>query len=73
MIWGGEHTIQYIDDILEDCTPETYIILLTNVTPINSLKINKYIFFKGKNTLIEKSNIVFFIEMAIYGRLDRAK
>ena len=29
---GGEHTIQYIDDILENCTLETYIILLINVT-----------------------------------------
>ena len=32
---GGEHTMQYRDDILQNCTPETYIILLTNVTPIN--------------------------------------
>ena len=29
---GGEHTIQYIDYILENCTLETYIILLINVT-----------------------------------------
>ena len=35
---GGEHTIQYTDDVLQDCTPETYIILLTNVTPINFKK-----------------------------------
>ena len=26
--WGGEHTIEYTDDILWNCTPETYIILL---------------------------------------------
>ena len=32
LTWGGEHTIQYI------CAPETDIILLTNVTPINSIK-----------------------------------
>ena len=32
LTWGGEHTIQYTDDVLWDCTPETYIILLTNVT-----------------------------------------
>ena len=32
----GEHKIQYTDDVLQNCTPETYIILLTNVTPINS-------------------------------------
>ena len=31
---GGEHTIQYTDDVLYNCTLETYIISLTNVTPI---------------------------------------
>ena len=31
---GGEHTIQYTGDVLQNCTPKTYIILLTNVTPI---------------------------------------
>ena len=41
LTWGGEHTMQYTDDILQNCTPETYIILLTNVTPINSIKIQK--------------------------------
>ena len=35
---GGEHTTQYTDDVLWKCTPETCIILLTNVTPINSIK-----------------------------------
>ena len=29
---------QYIDDVLQNCTLETDIILLTNVTPINSIK-----------------------------------
>ena len=38
LTWGGEHTIQYTDDVLQNCTPETYIILLTNVTLINSIK-----------------------------------
>ena len=37
LTWGGEHTIQYTDNVLQNCTPETYIILLTNVTPINSV------------------------------------
>ena len=31
--WGGEHTIKYTDNILQNCIPETYIILLTNATP----------------------------------------
>ena len=38
LTWGGEHTIQYTCDVLYNCTPETYVILLTNVTPINSVK-----------------------------------
>ena len=39
MTWGDEHKIQYRDAVLQNCTPETYIILLTDVTPINSIKI----------------------------------
>ena len=39
LTWGGEHTIQCTDDILYHCTPKTYIILLTNVTRIKSIKI----------------------------------
>ena len=38
LIWGAEHTIQYIDDVLYNCVPMTYITLLINVTPINSMK-----------------------------------
>ena len=38
LTWGGEHKIQYTDDMLQNCKPETYIILLTNVTPINLIK-----------------------------------
>lgn len=32
---SGEHTTQYADDVAESCTPETYVILLTHVTPIH--------------------------------------
>ena len=35
---GGEHTIEYTDDVLEYCTPETYIILLTSVTAMHPMK-----------------------------------
>ena len=38
LTWGGEHTIQCTDDVLWNRTPETCIILLTSVTPINSIK-----------------------------------
>lgn len=39
---GDEHTIQYTNDVY--CTHEIYIIVLTNVNPINliQLKINKW-------------------------------
>ena len=33
---GGEHRMQYTDDVLQKCTLETYVILLTYVTPINN-------------------------------------
>ena len=33
-----EHTIQYTDNIVQNCILEIYTILLTNVTLINSIK-----------------------------------
>ena len=36
--WGCEHTIQCTDDVLWNYVPETHIILLTIVTPINFKK-----------------------------------
>ena len=41
LTWGGEHTIQYTNDVLQNFMPEIYIILLTNVTLVGSVKINK--------------------------------
>ena len=41
LTWSGEHTVQYTDDVLQNCTHETYIILLTSSTPINSIKKKK--------------------------------
>ena len=37
LTWSGEHTVRYTDDILWNCIPETYVILLTKITPINSI------------------------------------
>ena len=37
---SGEHTMQYTDDVLQNYTPEIYVILITNVIPINSIKKN---------------------------------
>ena len=33
--FGSGHKIQYTDNALQNCMSEIYIILLTNVTPIN--------------------------------------
>ena len=38
---GGEQTIQYTDDVSQNCTFETYVILLTNITLIQSIKIKQ--------------------------------
>ena len=39
---GGKHTRQYSnDDVLQNCTVETYIILLTDVTLKNSKQLKK--------------------------------
>ena len=40
LTWNSEHTIQYTDDVLQNYIPETYIILLPNATPINSIIFN---------------------------------
>lgn len=42
LTWGGEHRLQYADDILWNFISETYLTLLT-IHPINSIKIkNEY-------------------------------
>ena len=41
LTWGGEHNT-VSEDVLWSCILETYTILLTNVIPMNSIKI----FFK---------------------------
>ena len=56
LTWDGEHTIQCTDDVLWNCAPETCIILLTSVTPINSIKKKlrlqiKYVPILGVNSL----------------------
>ena len=40
LILGGEHTMQCTDHVSQKCTLETYMILLTNVTPINLINIS---------------------------------
>ena len=41
LAWGGERTMQCTDNVSGNCTPETGIILLTRITPINSIKRKK--------------------------------
>ena len=36
---GGEHTVQYIRDVLYSCTLETHRMLSTNATPIHLIKL----------------------------------
>ena len=43
LTWGGEHTVECTDDMLWNSAPETCKILLTSVTPINSIKRGKTI------------------------------
>ena len=59
LTWGDEHTEQYTDDVLQNCTPETYVILLTNVIPIKSIKNFKAIIHLGTTKIKkEKKNIL---------------
>lgn len=37
---GGGHTTQYAEHASQKCTLETYMILLTNLTTINVIKMN---------------------------------
>ena len=48
LICGGKYTLQHTDDVLYNCVPESYIILLTNVTPINSIYKNKSLLTEQK-------------------------
>ena len=36
--WGGGHMMQCAGHVLLSCTLETYMLLQTNITPINSIK-----------------------------------
>ena len=49
---GGEHTIECTDDVLQNCAPETCIILSTSATPTNSIK--------SKNSVKLKLSLVFY-------------
>ena len=51
---GGEPTTQYADDVLYNSTLETYIITLTNVTPINSMRILKINNIENKKSILSQ-------------------
>ena len=49
LTWGGEHTIQNTDDVVQNFTPESYIIVLKMSPPkiqskVKKIKIRKKIF-----------------------------
>ena len=52
--WGGELTIQCTDDVLSNWAPESCVILLTSVTPINSIKSRK----RDQNNLTWLSHVL---------------
>ena len=63
---GCECRMQYTGDVLQSCTFETCIILLTNVTPINFLKKNFEMLIivmvvLGKNSKSSKPPILFHV------------
>lgn len=52
LILHGEHTIQYMHEILLNCMFKTYKVLLTNITPNKfNLKKKKTLVFLSKHTL----------------------
>ena len=63
LTWGGEHTIQYTDDVLYNCIPGSYVILLTNVIPINSIankcQCNKTRAMKSCRLKIKRQNYIY--------------
>ena len=41
LAWAGEHTMQYTDDVSQNCSPGTSMILQTFSTTVSSIKIKK--------------------------------
>ena len=71
LTWGGEHIIQYSDNVLQNCTPETYIILLTNVTPVNSIGKRKKLSRCIHNEGLRATDLDFSIELIpFYGNVE---
>ena len=48
---GGEHTMQYTDDVSWNCTTEHYIISLTNVNPMKLVLKRKKMLISTKKFL----------------------
>lgn len=56
--WGNKHTVQCTEDVLQNCMPKTYILLLTSVIP-NKLK------QKQQPTKMNKTRVPSFGELSI--------
>ena len=60
LAWGDEHTTQRTDEVLQNRAPDTCIILLTGVTPVNSIK------SKTKLTQVHESTWSTFVAITKY-------
>ena len=49
--WSGEHTIQYTDDVLQNCTPETQCYLPMSLQYIQLKKEKKQYYLKEQQSL----------------------
>ena len=58
LTWGGKHTIQCADDVLQTCAPETCIIVLTSVTTM----IKVIIKIKASKSRITKNQSLAHVE-----------
>ena len=52
LTWSGEHTIQYTDDVLQNCTPETQCYLPMSLQYIQLKKEKKTVLFERATIFI---------------------
>ena len=55
---GGEHTMQYTDDVLQNCALKTCMILLTNAIPQNLTQVHLNNFPNKFNNFKKTFNII---------------
>ena len=65
LTFDGGHTIKYTDDLSQNCTLETYIIILTNVTSVNLIFLKRKMgggsnFIHGQNYVTIEATLSYF-------------